>query len=183
MFVSPLCLQFAAVLDGVLSKLSRYDEGTFFSSILSFTVSSHVFVPANTAKAASFNAHWSNLLFAGNQIFPAELQCPSLPLLPPPERWKQLPNMWKSLWVRRSACCCIIHPVYHTRLPYLCFYQSECWTQSSLEMQSSSLHSLSLTHVPAVFFLSLSSCGSKHDNHKEVFIPSAASQPEITQQA
>lgn len=31
--------QFAAVLDGVLSKLSRYDEGTFFSSILSFTVS------------------------------------------------------------------------------------------------------------------------------------------------
>uniref|UniRef100_A0AAQ4RB88 Calcium dependent secretion activator 2 n=1 Tax=Gasterosteus aculeatus aculeatus TaxID=481459 RepID=A0AAQ4RB88_GASAC len=27
----------AAVLDGVLSKLSRYDEGTFFSSILSFT--------------------------------------------------------------------------------------------------------------------------------------------------
>lgn len=34
-----LRLQFAAVLDGVLSKLSRYDEGTFFSSILSFTVS------------------------------------------------------------------------------------------------------------------------------------------------
>lgn len=34
-----LHLQFAAVLDGVLSKLSRYDEGTFFSSILSFTVS------------------------------------------------------------------------------------------------------------------------------------------------
>uniref|UniRef100_A0A3Q3K0W9 Calcium dependent secretion activator 2 n=1 Tax=Monopterus albus TaxID=43700 RepID=A0A3Q3K0W9_MONAL len=41
----PLCLQFAGVLDGVLSKLSRYDEGTFFSSILSFTVSSHVFKP------------------------------------------------------------------------------------------------------------------------------------------
>uniref|UniRef100_A0A3B4UTS5 Calcium dependent secretion activator 2 n=1 Tax=Seriola dumerili TaxID=41447 RepID=A0A3B4UTS5_SERDU len=36
---------FAGVLDGVLSKLSRYDEGTFFSSILSFTVSSHVFKP------------------------------------------------------------------------------------------------------------------------------------------
>lgn len=34
-----LLSQFAAVLDGVLSKLSRYDEGTFFSSILSFTVS------------------------------------------------------------------------------------------------------------------------------------------------
>uniref|UniRef100_A0A3Q2PXH4 Calcium dependent secretion activator 2 n=1 Tax=Fundulus heteroclitus TaxID=8078 RepID=A0A3Q2PXH4_FUNHE len=33
-----LCLQCAAVLEGVLSKLSRYDEGTFFSSILSFTV-------------------------------------------------------------------------------------------------------------------------------------------------
>ncbi|KAE8296675.1 Calcium-dependent secretion activator 2 Calcium-dependent activator protein for secretion 2 [Larimichthys crocea] len=39
---SKLCVldtgqEFAAVLDGVLSKLSRYDEGTFFSSILSFT--------------------------------------------------------------------------------------------------------------------------------------------------
>lgn len=32
-------LQFVSVLEGVLSKLSRYDEGTFFSSILSFTVS------------------------------------------------------------------------------------------------------------------------------------------------
>uniref|UniRef100_A0A8C5HB87 Calcium dependent secretion activator 2 n=1 Tax=Gouania willdenowi TaxID=441366 RepID=A0A8C5HB87_GOUWI len=38
-----LFLQFAAVLDGVLSKLSRYDEGTLFSSILSFTVSSRSF--------------------------------------------------------------------------------------------------------------------------------------------
>lgn len=40
-FSRPVCptLQFAGVLDGVLSKLSRYDEGTFFSSILSFTVS------------------------------------------------------------------------------------------------------------------------------------------------
>ncbi|XP_042266675.1 calcium-dependent secretion activator 2 isoform X3 [Thunnus maccoyii] len=36
--VSSLVSKFAAVLDGVLSKLSRYDEGTFFSSILSFTV-------------------------------------------------------------------------------------------------------------------------------------------------
>ncbi|XP_031712791.1 calcium-dependent secretion activator 1 [Anarrhichthys ocellatus] len=35
-FTQETCL--AAVLDGVLSKLSRYDEGTFFSSILSFTV-------------------------------------------------------------------------------------------------------------------------------------------------
>ncbi|XP_042266674.1 calcium-dependent secretion activator 2 isoform X2 [Thunnus maccoyii] len=35
--VSSLVSKFAAVLDGVLSKLSRYDEGTFFSSILSFT--------------------------------------------------------------------------------------------------------------------------------------------------
>uniref|UniRef100_A0A8C4F106 Calcium dependent secretion activator 2 n=1 Tax=Dicentrarchus labrax TaxID=13489 RepID=A0A8C4F106_DICLA len=33
-----LRMKFAAVLDCVLSKLSRYDEGTFFSSILSFTV-------------------------------------------------------------------------------------------------------------------------------------------------
>ncbi|XP_058501607.1 calcium-dependent secretion activator 2 isoform X2 [Solea solea] len=36
--ISSLISKFAGVLDGVLSKLSRYDEGTFFSSILSFTV-------------------------------------------------------------------------------------------------------------------------------------------------
>ncbi|XP_037836851.1 calcium-dependent secretion activator 2 [Kryptolebias marmoratus] len=36
--ISSLISKFAAVLDGVLSKLSRYDEGTFFSSVLSFTV-------------------------------------------------------------------------------------------------------------------------------------------------
>ncbi|XP_059192118.1 calcium-dependent secretion activator 2 isoform X2 [Centropristis striata] len=36
--ISSLVTKFAAVLDSVLSKLSRYDEGTFFSSILSFTV-------------------------------------------------------------------------------------------------------------------------------------------------
>ncbi|KAM3609881.1 uncharacterized protein V6R79_021775 [Siganus canaliculatus] len=36
--LSALVSKFAAVLDSVLSKLSRYDEGTFFSSILSFTV-------------------------------------------------------------------------------------------------------------------------------------------------
>ncbi|KAG1933299.1 calcium-dependent secretion activator 2 isoform X17 [Pimephales promelas] len=36
--ISSLVSKFAAVLDGVLSKISRYDEGTFFSSILSFTV-------------------------------------------------------------------------------------------------------------------------------------------------
>uniref|UniRef100_A0A667XML3 Calcium dependent secretion activator 2 n=1 Tax=Myripristis murdjan TaxID=586833 RepID=A0A667XML3_9TELE len=35
--ISSLVSKFASVLDGVLSKLSRYDEGTFFSSILSFT--------------------------------------------------------------------------------------------------------------------------------------------------
>ncbi|XP_028305250.1 calcium-dependent secretion activator 2 isoform X11 [Gouania willdenowi] len=35
--ISSLVSKFAAVLDGVLSKLSRYDEGTLFSSILSFT--------------------------------------------------------------------------------------------------------------------------------------------------
>ncbi|XP_051807505.1 calcium-dependent secretion activator 2 isoform X2 [Acanthochromis polyacanthus] len=36
--ISSLVSKFAAVLDCVLSKLSRYDEGTLFSSILSFTV-------------------------------------------------------------------------------------------------------------------------------------------------
>nr|XP_020658762.1 calcium-dependent secretion activator 2 isoform X1 [Pogona vitticeps] len=36
--ISLLVSKFATVLEGVLSKLSRYDEGTFFSSILSFTV-------------------------------------------------------------------------------------------------------------------------------------------------
>ncbi|XP_069384625.1 calcium-dependent secretion activator 2 isoform X3 [Paralichthys olivaceus] len=35
--ISSLISKFAGVLDCVLSKLSRYDEGTFFSSILSFT--------------------------------------------------------------------------------------------------------------------------------------------------
>ncbi|XP_038157057.1 calcium-dependent secretion activator 2 isoform X2 [Cyprinodon tularosa] len=35
--ISSLVSKFMAVLDGVLSKLSRYDEGTFFSSILSLT--------------------------------------------------------------------------------------------------------------------------------------------------
>ncbi|XP_030586800.1 calcium-dependent secretion activator 2 isoform X3 [Archocentrus centrarchus] len=39
--ISSLVSKFSAVLDGVLSKLSRYDEGTFFSSILSFTVRVH----------------------------------------------------------------------------------------------------------------------------------------------
>uniref|UniRef100_A0A4W5MP06 Calcium dependent secretion activator 2 n=1 Tax=Hucho hucho TaxID=62062 RepID=A0A4W5MP06_9TELE len=36
--ISSMVTKFAGVLYGVLSKLSRYDEGTFFSSILSFTV-------------------------------------------------------------------------------------------------------------------------------------------------
>ncbi|KAL4656755.1 calcium-dependent secretion activator 2 [Arapaima gigas] len=36
--VCSLVSKLTAVLDGVLSKLSRYDEGTLFSSILSFTV-------------------------------------------------------------------------------------------------------------------------------------------------
>ncbi|KAK7916528.1 hypothetical protein WMY93_012289 [Mugilogobius chulae] len=35
--IASLVSKFASVLDGVLSKLSRYDEGTFFSSFLSFT--------------------------------------------------------------------------------------------------------------------------------------------------
>ncbi|XP_061750357.1 calcium-dependent secretion activator 2 isoform X2 [Nerophis ophidion] len=36
--ISSLVSKLSAVLDGVLSKLSRYDQGTFFSSVLSFTV-------------------------------------------------------------------------------------------------------------------------------------------------
>ncbi|XP_018413269.1 PREDICTED: calcium-dependent secretion activator 2 isoform X7 [Nanorana parkeri] len=46
--ISLLVLKFVSVLEGVLSKLARYDEGTFFSSILSFTVkaaSKYVEVP------------------------------------------------------------------------------------------------------------------------------------------
>lgn len=35
--ISLLVSKFISVLEGVLSKLSRYDEGTLFSSILSFT--------------------------------------------------------------------------------------------------------------------------------------------------
>lgn len=34
-----LFFQFVTILEGVLAKLSRYDEGTLFSSFLSFTVS------------------------------------------------------------------------------------------------------------------------------------------------
>ncbi|XP_039471095.1 calcium-dependent secretion activator 2 isoform X3 [Oreochromis aureus] len=40
--ITSLVSKFAAVLNGVLSKLSRYDEGTFFSSVLSFTVKAAV---------------------------------------------------------------------------------------------------------------------------------------------
>ncbi|KAL6033164.1 hypothetical protein STEG23_037999 [Scotinomys teguina] len=36
--IALLVSKFVSVLEGVLSKLSRYDEGTFFSSFLSFTV-------------------------------------------------------------------------------------------------------------------------------------------------
>lgn len=36
----PPVYQFVAILEGVLAKISRYDEGTLFSSFLSFTVSS-----------------------------------------------------------------------------------------------------------------------------------------------
>lgn len=38
----PVC-QFVVILDSVLAKLSRYDEGTLFSSFLSFTVRTHSF--------------------------------------------------------------------------------------------------------------------------------------------
>ncbi|KAM5172804.1 calcium-dependent secretion activator 2 isoform 2-T2 [Mantella aurantiaca] len=46
--ISLLVSKFISVLEGVLSKLARYDEGTFFSSILTFTVkaaSKYVDVP------------------------------------------------------------------------------------------------------------------------------------------
>lgn len=35
----PVASQFVVILEGVLAKISRYDEGTLFSSFLSFTVS------------------------------------------------------------------------------------------------------------------------------------------------
>uniref|UniRef100_A0A673NIN8 Calcium-dependent secretion activator 2-like n=1 Tax=Sinocyclocheilus rhinocerous TaxID=307959 RepID=A0A673NIN8_9TELE len=53
--ISSLVSKFAAVLDGVLSKLSRYDEGTFFSSILSFTVSIFTFIPPTPLSGISFH--------------------------------------------------------------------------------------------------------------------------------
>ncbi|GLD72844.1 calcium-dependent secretion activator 1-like protein [Lates japonicus] len=43
-----LVAKFVAILEGVLAKISRYDEGTLFSSFLSFTVkaaSKYVDVP------------------------------------------------------------------------------------------------------------------------------------------
>lgn len=44
-----LLFQFVVILESVLAKLSRYDEGTLFSSFLSFTVSSrHVGLHSRT---------------------------------------------------------------------------------------------------------------------------------------
>ncbi|PIO36375.1 hypothetical protein AB205_0171590, partial [Aquarana catesbeiana] len=46
--ITLLVAKFVTILEGVLSKLSRYDEGTLFSSFLSFTVkaaSKYVDVP------------------------------------------------------------------------------------------------------------------------------------------
>lgn len=37
-----LLFQFVVILESVLAKLSRYDEGTLFSSFLSFTVSNNL---------------------------------------------------------------------------------------------------------------------------------------------
>lgn len=37
-FIYISVLQFVVILESVLAKLSRYDEGTLFSSFLSFTV-------------------------------------------------------------------------------------------------------------------------------------------------
>ena len=66
--------QFAAVLDGVLAKLSRYDEGTFFSSILSFTVSSLVFLLlTGEGWDSPFTDDKSNVAFCWNQICIVEL--------------------------------------------------------------------------------------------------------------
>ncbi|MEE6501881.1 hypothetical protein FKM82_004348 [Ascaphus truei] len=41
--ISLLVAKFVTILEGILSKLSRYDEGTLFSSFLSFTVSEYIF--------------------------------------------------------------------------------------------------------------------------------------------
>ncbi|XP_010796069.1 calcium-dependent secretion activator 1-like [Notothenia coriiceps] len=46
--ITLLVAKFVVILEGVLAKLSRYDEGTLFSSFLSFTVkaaSKYVDVP------------------------------------------------------------------------------------------------------------------------------------------
>lgn len=40
--VFSVLLQFVVILEGVLAKISRYDEGTLFSSFLSFTVSFNI---------------------------------------------------------------------------------------------------------------------------------------------
>lgn len=40
------CFQFVAILESVLAKISRYDEGTLFSSFLSFTVRRSFFCSA-----------------------------------------------------------------------------------------------------------------------------------------
>ncbi|KAK1332254.1 hypothetical protein QTO34_006926 [Cnephaeus nilssonii] len=42
--ITLLVAKFVTILEGVLAKLSRYDEGTLFSSFLSFTVSKEVYI-------------------------------------------------------------------------------------------------------------------------------------------
>lgn len=106
--------QFAAVLDGVLSKLSRYDEGTFFSSILSFTVSSHVlFVETEETSCFFHRSHRKPDI-----LWKPDLSCAVILLLLS-ERWKQLPNMWKFPWVSF-----IIEPVHYA--PFTCFCFHPC---------------------------------------------------------
>lgn len=77
--LSPHALEFAGVLDGVLSKLSRYDEGTFFSSILSFTVSAR---PLSLSPPSSCSPLHHLLVFL--LLFSSSLDPLLLFLLPPP---------------------------------------------------------------------------------------------------
>lgn len=121
--VSALRLQFAAILDGVLSKLSRYDEGTFFSSILSFTVSSHVaellLSPLTEATCYLLETRSSQLNFSVILLLLLLL----LPASPPPASPHQkVKAAAKYVEVPVSPSICLLFYYSPCRFPYLCFH-------------------------------------------------------------
>uniref|UniRef100_A0AAV2KXC9 MHD1 domain-containing protein n=1 Tax=Knipowitschia caucasica TaxID=637954 RepID=A0AAV2KXC9_KNICA len=97
--IASLVSKLASVLDGVLSKLSRYDEGTFFSSFLSFTVSPaarfYCFTPL-LCLSQSIELKTKQLLCSPHAS-PSPTSPPYLPSICPPSRLRPPPSTWKFL--------------------------------------------------------------------------------------